>query len=228
MLKGVSIKGVITVTAVLLLVSCKSKHSIREKYYQSQNVSKEIISTEKYNWLYKNVTDTLQGWISNNIQSVSYLTYSSWRLDSLICFNESKNKAVMCYEVQGINGTMDDLHFFYGVNIDDKWYYYEGPTVYLPREYYQSDTHTPLSFEKLHEIAMKEIFSGYLKKDKDGEWQINERFFDQVVPKSNEPVASGFGECFTCKSQEEYVMYIVRKNWQYRDTTKMAKPRAPI
>ncbi len=47
----------------------------------------------------------------------------------------------------------------------------------VPREHYQSDIYTPVSFEKLHEIAMINIFRGYLKKNEDGEWKINDAFF---------------------------------------------------
>lgn len=34
-----------------------------------------------------------------------------------------------------------------------------------------------MSPNKFEEIAMKNIFSGYLKKNKKGEWQINDAFF---------------------------------------------------
>jgi hypothetical protein len=170
--------------------------------------------------------DSLHIWASKNLDAYLDCKLYGWQIDSLICLNSSANKCVasLLMKVDLSKSTADGVDFLYGTKIENQWYFFRGPSIHLPREYYQKDTHTPLSFEKLHEIAMKEIFSGYLKKDKASKWEINERFFDQVVPKSNEPVASGFGECFTCKSQEEYVMYIVRKNWQYRDTTRMAKP----
>jgi hypothetical protein len=47
----------------------------------------------------------------------------------------------------------------------------------VPREHYQSEIYTPLSFEKLHELAMKNIFRGYLKKNSKDEWEINDAFF---------------------------------------------------
>lgn len=62
-------------------------------------------------------------------------------------------------------------------------------------------------------IAMEEIFATYLKKDEQGNWQINERFFDQIIPK-NEPITTGYGQCFECKTEEEYVLYRVRENWR--------------
>ena len=45
------------------------------------------------------------------------------------------------------------------------------------RENYQSDIRIPVSFEKLHELAMEEMLRGYIKKNKAGIWQINEAFF---------------------------------------------------
>lgn len=45
------------------------------------------------------------------------------------------------------------------------------------REHYQSDIHSPVSFEKLHELAIEEMLRGYIKKDKRGTWQINDAFF---------------------------------------------------
>jgi hypothetical protein len=58
----------------------------------------------------------------------------------------------------------EDLHFLYEAKISGKWYFFLGATLYLPRNMYQKDTHTPLSFAKLHEIALKEIYEGYLNK----------------------------------------------------------------
>ena len=95
----------------------------------------------------------------------------------------------------------------------------------LFREYYQKDNYTPLSWEKLNEIAMQEIFSGYLKKDQNGEWQINDGFFDDIVHKNIN--TTGYDECFECKTEEEYVMYMVRKNWRQRDTKKVTQLACP-
>ncbi len=47
----------------------------------------------------------------------------------------------------------------------------------LPREYYQKNIHTPLSFEKLKQIATFNIYKYYLEKNKKEDWVIRERFF---------------------------------------------------
>jgi hypothetical protein len=207
------------------IISCGSKKSedIPYKVY-----GKNFVGEEEYSKVYNRANDSIKFWAFKKLENYDE-NENGFYLDSIVCFNLKKDKSVMALAQQDFRSeaNSDYMQFFFGVKFAEQWFFFKGPNIVLPREYYQSDTRTPLSFEKLHEIAMKEIFSGYLKKDKDGEWQINDRFFDQVVPKSNEPVSSGFGECFTCKGQEEYVMYIVRKNWQYRDTTKMEKPGHP-
>jgi hypothetical protein len=227
---NLGIKSVIFLLSLGLLACTPEDKSLeRRKAYTEFAI--HDVGTKDYLGVYSKLNDSVQTWAQNGLGYYRYLGYSkAYVIDSLLSFNTKKERVVGALLMKQLltEGVQDDIWFMYGVRIKDHWYFYSGPTVVLPREYYQKDTHTPLSFEKLHEIAMKEIFSGFLKKDEEGEWQINDRFFDQVVPKSNEPVASGFGECFTCKSQEEYVMYVVRKNWQYRDTTKMAKPGPPI
>ena len=52
-----------------------------------------------------------------------------------------------------------------------------GGTMVILREHYQKDIHTPVSFEKLHELAMNNMFRGYVKKNNYGVWEINEAFF---------------------------------------------------
>ena len=52
-----------------------------------------------------------------------------------------------------------------------------GGHFVLPRDYYQSDTRIPLNIERFNEIALDNIFSGYLKKNKSQQWEINDAFF---------------------------------------------------
>lgn len=44
------------------------------------------------------------------------------------------------------------------------------------RKHYQKDIRTPVSFEKLHELAMEEMLRGYIK-NKAGKWEVNDAFF---------------------------------------------------
>jgi hypothetical protein len=89
----------------------------------------------------------------------------------------------------------------------------------LPREYYQDDIHTPLSFEKMKQIAIEEIFSGYLIEEpsdndaKKMKYRINERPFISMENRSQDGT---FGSCQDCKTFEEYVIYLINDNWKNR------------
>jgi hypothetical protein len=88
-------------------------------------------------------------------------------------------------------------------------YFFSGPTLVLPREYYQKDT--PLSFEKLKQIATDHIYRRYLIKNKQGNWEINERFFSDLT---------SVAWCTDCVTQEQWdSAYIqqVHMNWNKRD-----------
>jgi len=50
----------------------------------------------------------------------------------------------------------------------------------LFRESYQDDIHTPLSYEKLEQIATYNIYRRYLKQSENGQWEINDSFFERL------------------------------------------------
>ena len=52
-----------------------------------------------------------------------------------------------------------------------------GGHFVLPRDYYQSDVSVPLNIKQFNEIAIDNIFNGYLRKNKAGKWEINNVFF---------------------------------------------------
>lgn len=80
-----------------------------------------------------------------------------------------------------VDDNHDGMNYFYGVRIKGGWYFFKGPNIFLPRQYYQKDVHKPLSFSKLHEIAMQEIFNGYLIQNAKSIWEINDRFFSDFT-----------------------------------------------
>ena len=78
----------------------------------------------------------------------------------------------------------------------------------LLREYYQKDVHVPLSFEKLKQITTSNIYRGYLKENKQGEWKINDAFFSDLI---------SVAWCTDCATQEDWnaaYMRQVHENWQ--------------
>jgi hypothetical protein len=179
-------KYIFTILILLVILSCDI-----DKKVNYVKFSNDLISGTEYWKIYNQVNDSLNLW--KNINLIEYLNLYPYKLDSILCFNKSCNKLVTCIAVGGNDKEMhtgDDIIFLYGAKIENKWYFFTGATIVLPREMYQNDETKPLSFEKLHEIALKEVFSGYLKKKKTWkfwkpvEYEVNERFFDQICPKA--------------------------------------------
>ena len=190
--------------------SCKNeKNRIIEMSKQYEEVSKRNSGTE-YLLVLQGANDSLNYWIKNKI-------YNSYQLDSLICFNRSNDKLV------GALLSEDGIKLFYGVKIKGLWYFFSGAYIVLLQEFYKNEK-WPLSQSKLHEIAMEEVFSGYLIKDTWGNWQINDKFFNRFDEMFND--TREFEEKYHNKkfnSNEEfmdwYVKTLVEVNWSTRDTT---------
>jgi hypothetical protein len=130
-------------------------------------------------------------------------------VDSILCVNKSGNKLITSILLKQLlkDGVQDDIEYFYGVKVQGEWYFFADATLVLPREYYQKDIHTPLSFEKLRQIATWNIYRSYFKKNKQGEWEVNERFFERIIPQD------GTKEIYGIRSDEEYVKLIIELNW---------------
>jgi len=210
--------------AILLLFflfSCSKKKDDTEVYLM---FSKNIIGgNTEYKRVYTSVTDTLINWKKHKLIGTSELcSYSNFHIDSLLCFNNEKNKMVSAIlESECKQDLSDGIKIFYGAKIKDKWCFFSGAYIVLPREIYQKETYTPLSFEKLHEIAMKEIFSNYLKKKDKGflenlfgktEYEINDDFFSDLT---------SVAWCIDCKTQEQWnaaYLKVVKENWEKDET----------
>ncbi|KOP36638.1 hypothetical protein DBB36_08540 [Flavobacterium sp. WLB] len=173
----------------IIFFSCTREKNNTVEYRLS---SVKTVSIAENNKVYKQINDTVSNWIRNDIKYYAPFELSKTLIiDSLLCFNKDGTKLISAKLTRhdDKNSNSDGLDYFYGVKINKSWYFFNGAYIVLPRELYQKDIHTPLSFEKLHEIAMKEIFSGYLKKKDKGfwgnlvgktEWEINDRFFREL------------------------------------------------
>ncbi len=209
-------KFVIFFVFLTILFSCKENNSeINTLLYKDMSV-KTIECVIEYNTIYKQANDTLENWYNNKLFGRSTAcNYSKFQLDSLFCFNKEKNRIVSCVlESECSEDSGDGIHFFYGVKIKEKWYFFTGAYIFLPREFYQKDIHTPLSFEKLHEIAMREVYSGYLIKHKKDagfwnntfapqyEYEVNDAWFDRHFKNK--------GVCSYCETEEDF-----EEVWKY-------------
>ncbi len=171
---------------LLLFPSCNrnKEHDSKEMLEKRRiclNVSKIIIGQKNYWKIYSDLNDSIDNWIKNRLSSyVAFKDLGEYNIDSIICINIDCNRfvgAIVSRNLKGEYKVQDYIDYIYGAKIKENWYFFSGATIVLPREMYQKDTHTPLSFAKLHEIAMELVFSGYLIKDKQGKWEVNDKWF---------------------------------------------------
>lgn len=200
-----------SILIITFFLSCKKEGEelIATKLFM--DASKNIAKDQYYS-VYNMANDSVKIWLDYELPI--YIGHDPWQIDSLLCFNKSNNRCVMAILVKCIQQdcVQDMLRFFHGAKIGGQWYFFLGATVTLPRELYQDNIHTPLSFAKMHEIAIREIFSGYLINDERGGGQINEKFFESMANKNRS--GRGYGGCFECKNEEEYYLHLVRRNWK--------------
>jgi hypothetical protein len=197
--QGGKIKITIIILVVISLFAChKEQKDNDEKSYKK--ISVQYIGNFLNRSIYKQAVDSFSNWQKNKL-SAHYVSPkdAAFEIDSLLCFNIEKNKFVTALLGRSFTGSMDGLTFFYGVKIKEKWYFFTGATCYLPRKQYQKDMQTPLSFAKLHEIAMEEVFNGYLKKNKQGKWEVNDNWF------KNHFEGSGWGD-FNRQSSNDWFL----------------------
>lgn len=185
------------------------------------NYSTNVSTPENYKLVYDQAFDSISNWANHGLKSYINERDNKWFLDSLVCFNRNMDKCIMA--IAKLNTKYpeieaDGLTYFYGVKIGHKWYFFDGPYIALPRNFYQENTKVPLSSSILKAIAMEEIFKGYLEKNRQtGKWEINRGYFADLTSNA---------WCMTCNTYKTPAQWdsiyldISHKNWQDRDTTK--------
>jgi hypothetical protein len=189
---------------------------IAEIRNMTQKISQNYIGQDEYWIVYNLANDSIVNWQKKQLGLWKYFGYLNgidYQLDSVFCVNKAKNKIIFSILRRNLSkgNEIDSIWYFYGVKIKEEWCFFAGATLVLPREYYQKDIHTPLSFEKLKQIATSNIYRAYLKKNKKGEWEINDRFFSDLT--------SG-AWCTDCVTQEQWDSTYIRqinKNWSKWD-----------
>ena len=149
----------------LFFTACNNKYKEYNKKeiatirYNCMNQSQALLGSE-YWFVYNSAIDSINSWIDNKIGNYAYWSsLIDYQLDSILCVNADKNKVIMSILLPyiGEKGTGDQIMYFYGVKIKEEWYFFSGPTMHLPRNFYQEDIHTPLSFDKLRQIATNNV-----------------------------------------------------------------------
>lgn len=212
----------------LLLIFCACKKELTKEEIQKQiqkeekvrikqrklyyTFSRGMIGDKEYDNVLKNANDSLKNWINHKLPSYISIAQDPYEMDSLICFNREKNKFVSAIlsKCQLKKCVQDDIYFFYGIKIKGAWYFFRGASITLPREYYQENIHKPLSYKKMKDIAIKEVFSGYLKQERDSnKYVIDENFFNDITDTNYR----GFEKCVTTEDFDNAYLNEIKVNW---------------
>jgi hypothetical protein len=205
---------------IISFVSCS-----RYKKYNAKEVneicnrsiakSQCIIGQDEYWGIYNKINDSIDSWVENKLGNYAYWTsIINYQVDSVLCVNEEQNKIITSILLPCVSKEClsDEIKYFYGVKIKEEWYFFGGSTMHISREYYQKDIHTPLSFEKLKQIATSNIYRQYLVKNRNGDWEINDRFFENLSK------YDAYSRPFTTQeSYDESWLQLMRENWNKRD-----------
>ena len=197
----------------LLITSCYD-HGGKK----AESVSRQLIGVQEYFKLYSQVSDTVEMWTANQLGLNTFKKGEfEYQIDSLLCLNDSHDRLVTCILMQTVlqPSTSDGLIYLYGQNVNAKWYFVRGASIVIPRSMVKGqNVSKPLSYHQLHEIALHEVYRGYL----DNLGNINEDWFKQHF---EEP-----GMCGNCKTSEEFKkrFYVsAMAQWANRDTTQPIK-----
>lgn len=206
---------IIIISFILLFANCLNDVSGDKKFDLYQK-SISIVSKEEYSGIYSKMNDSLKIWVLNRLMSYEAEYTYNYKLDSLLCFNKKGNKVISCIHVFGnqFGSRSDDLIWFYGEKIKDKWYFFQGDDLILSRSAYKKDVENPLTYNELHAIALKNIYAGYLKNN----GEINEAWFTSHFENA--------GWCGTCKTTEDFQksrLENVKTLWLQRDTSQPIK-----
>ncbi|MBA2610816.1 MAG: hypothetical protein H0U95_02515 [Bacteroidetes bacterium] len=202
----------------IFFIFAKCGETTSNKNYGKDFYQKSILVSEKarYYDVYNKMRDSLDLWVLNKIRRYEAAYTYNYDIDSLICFNTKVDRLISCIHIFGnqFNSTSDDLIWFYGEKINSNWYFFKGADLVLPRSLYQENVKIPLTYQQLHQIALKEVYGGYLKSN----GEINEAWFTYHF--------ENVGWCGTCKTTEDFQksrLENVKTLWLQRDTTQPIK-----
>jgi hypothetical protein len=121
----------------LICFNIEEIEKIRNNSFQ---VSQQNLKEADYWKVYSNMNDSIENWINNKLGNYKYWrSLINYRIDSIICFNNDNNKLITAILLPYVNenGVQDQIKYYYGVKITNHWYFFGGPTLVLPREFYR-------------------------------------------------------------------------------------------
>lgn len=190
----------------------------------------EIVKQFNYKEIYEMAHDSLKLFQLNKRDHYSFLSCGNWYLDSLFCFDKDNKRLISAILYTNSNtkeATHDGINFYLGEKINGFWFFLATASIHIPREMVNGhDIHKPLSYQQLHQIALKEVYGGYLKPN----GEINEDWFTSHFEGpgwgdfENQESSLKFlntTEKFTDRRKffEAIHLQSVKNNWASRDTT---------
>ncbi len=137
----------------------------------------QIVNLKDRLLIYENFKDSVQLWSSHKLGLYTFDKVNfDYYVDSLLCFNKNGDRFVGCIIQYTLikNAPSDGLIFGYGEKIEGAWYFFRGAAIVIPRSMVKGHPiNQPLSYAQLHQIALKEVYGGYLKSD----GSMNEAWF---------------------------------------------------
>lgn len=214
-------KGCLLLLMVLLSASCRNSNENRVKKFDSLEVKKvramsikkgtEILGEATYWSIYQRMNDSLQSWISAELDDYKgWNQYFNLQIDSVLCVNSNGDKLIaMILKPNKVRCEIDGVTYLYGVKIRGTWFYFRGPGLLLPHEFYKMEDYKPFTHAEMRTIVTGECYFGYLTES-NGRSKINENYFNDLTSQA---------WCTTCHNQADWdstYLSIVRENWVKR------------
>ncbi|MDP3567388.1 hypothetical protein [Sediminibacterium sp.] len=171
-LEKVMLKQGIKIVLVLFFCSC----DFNNKPQKIKETSINVVGLTTYNNLISLINDSINLWKLNKLQNyIETKAQTEHIVDSLICFNRGGDRLISCLlgRVLLKPNLAAGITFLYGEKINGEWYFFSGPHIFIPQEMKREKDGMPFDFAELHQIALKEVYSGYLNSN----GEINEAWF---------------------------------------------------
>ena len=120
--------------AICTLVACedKKKEELNQKRALYKKYSIRQVGTQEYTNVFKAANDSLKNWTDNHLSGYAIYEENGWYLDSLVCFNKSRDRCIMALSYQLCSSSNHDgMECLYGAKIKGKWYFFRGAISFI-------------------------------------------------------------------------------------------------
>ncbi|MCW3076137.1 MAG: hypothetical protein JWO32_746 [Bacteroidetes bacterium] len=170
------IKEIKKILYYCLLVGMFSCDNLEYNNYKENSI--KTIGMPEYQKVFLGLSDTVLHWKINKLFGTLDSNISIDYIDSLLCFNQNGTRFIGCilsqYTNKKVASVADGISFLYGEKIKTNWFFFIGEYIHVPRNLIKNKkVNEQMSYYQLHQIALNEVYSGYL----DDKGKINEIWF---------------------------------------------------